>query len=518
MKPRTDLRTPRIFLVVLMLMTLQFGLHGSVAAESGHRIDEQVSVGDEIEHVASEGAVGEQTSAAAGSDFAGFAANPAGGGYWVVSKDGGVITSGVSYLGGMNNSVLNGNIIGIAATADGNGYWLVGSDGGIFSFGNAAFYGSMGGQPLNRPIIGIAATTTSKGYWLFASDGGIFSFGDATFHGSTGGMRLNAPVVGMTPTRHGNGYWLVGSDGGVFAFDAQFYGSMGGAHLNSPIVGTLRSSTGAGYWQVGADGGVFSFGDAQFYGSLGNRGSSSPTIGIASRSNSEPGYVLVRQDGSRGEFGPGLNPASLPDDACAKPYMVPPADHSSYSFSRTFANGSPHRFSSCRIVRWQISSSNAPAGAEELLKLAFAKTEAATGIDFEFAGWTSETVDTRVSNTANYRDGGLWKPILVDFGLQPQNSSMCGSAGCGYMYTINGQIVSGALIMNKSLPMAWGEPNGLGEVAIHEIGHVVGLGHISDSDQVMYPYASTLTEYHSGDLRGLWYVGIGSAALAPINP
>ncbi len=458
----------------------------------------------------------EQTSAASGADFAGFAANPAGSGFWIVSKDGGVVTSGVDYFGGMNNTKLNGDIVGIAATQTGRGYWLVGSDGGIFSFGDASFYGSMGSASLNKPVIGMSATTTGRGYWLFAGDGGIFSFGDAQFRGSTGGMSLNSPIVGMSPTKNGAGYWLVGADGGMFSFDAPYFGSMGGTKLNSPVVGTLRSDSGAGYWQVAADGGIFSFGDAAFYGSGSAAARYTRFVGLATRANNAPGYVLVGSTGQKFEFGPGLNPISpTAGGACDAPGMPEPSAHSSYKFQSMRQDGTPYRFSACKTIRWQISTETVPPGAEELFRAAFDRTEAATGMDFEFVGYTSERMHDRVTNTENYRDGSSYKPILV--GFQPGNGpDMCGNAGCARLAAVNGTIVSGAVVVNKDLPMAWGVTNGLGEIAIHEIAHVTGLGHVDDAGQVMYPYASKLTEYQGGDRRGLWLVGVGSPSLPPL--
>jgi hypothetical protein len=46
----------------------------------------------------------------------------------------------------------------MAANPSGGGYWLVASDGGIFSFGAVPFFGSTGGHPIPFPIIGMAAT------------------------------------------------------------------------------------------------------------------------------------------------------------------------------------------------------------------------------------------------------------------------------------------------------------------------------------------------------------------------
>ena len=199
----------------------------------------------------------------------GIAATPNGGGYWLVSANGGVFSFGnATFYNSLAGVHLSAPIVGIASTPDGHGYWLVAADGGIFAFGDAGYYGSMGGRPLHKPVVGIAATPNGRGYWEVASVGGIFAFGDAPFHGSTGGITLNKPVVAMQSTPDGNGYWMVASDGGIFSFgNATFHGSTGGITLDSPVVG-MTASTQVGYWLAASDGGVFSFG-VPFHGSIG---------------------------------------------------------------------------------------------------------------------------------------------------------------------------------------------------------------------------------------------------------
>jgi hypothetical protein len=198
---------------------------------------------------------------------AAIAADPASGGVWVATEDGGIYSyGGAVFHGSLGGLHLNAPIVGMAATHDGGGYWLVAADGGIFSFGDATFHGSLGSLHLNAPIVGIAATHDGGGYWLVAEDGGVFSFGDATFEGSLGSLLLNAPIVGMASDPAG-GYWLVGSDGGIFSFGgAAFHGSTGGMTLNAPVSAMAATTDGGGYWLVGSDGGVFTFGDAGFYG------------------------------------------------------------------------------------------------------------------------------------------------------------------------------------------------------------------------------------------------------------
>jgi hypothetical protein len=214
------------------------GIAGSEAS-SGYWVANYSSLPSAFGSASAPGQLGCTSLNGAAVGWSGIAATPSGGGFFVVSGNGGVLgCGGATPLGGVTNLHLAAPIVGIVSTPDGKGYWLVGGDGGVFAFGDAGFYGSMGGKALNAPIVGIAATPDGKGYWLVAADGGVFSFGDATFYGSMGGHALNRPITGMAANPDGSGYWLVAADGGTFAFGgAPFEGSMGGTRLNAPIVG-----------------------------------------------------------------------------------------------------------------------------------------------------------------------------------------------------------------------------------------------------------------------------------------
>lgn len=237
------------------------------------------------------------------SNIVGMASTPDGGGYWLVSATGAVLSFGdARSYGSMAGHALNAPIVGMAATPDGNGYWLLGQDGGVFSFGDASFYGSTGNIHLNQPVVGMATTPDGKGYWFVAADGGVFSYGDAPFYGSTGNLHLNKPVVGMAPTADGRGYYLDASDGGIFTFgDARFQGSMGGTRLNQPVVGMDIDRATGGYWLVAGDGGIFSF-NAPYFGSTGNIRLEQPIVGIAAAPNGG-GYRFVARDGGIFDFG-----------------------------------------------------------------------------------------------------------------------------------------------------------------------------------------------------------------------
>jgi hypothetical protein len=120
------------------------------------------------------------------------------------------------FYGSMAGVRLNAPVVGITSTPDGGGYWLVSSDGGVFAFGDAGFYGSMAKVRLNGPVEGITSTTDGRGYWLFAADGGVFAFGDAAFYGSlgaTGTVRITGMIANAD-----TGYQLVTPKGLAYRF------------------------------------------------------------------------------------------------------------------------------------------------------------------------------------------------------------------------------------------------------------------------------------------------------------
>ena len=47
-------------------------------------------------------------------------------------------------------------------------------------------------------------------------------------------------------------------------------------------------------------------------------------------------------------------------------------------------------------------------------------------------------------------------------------------------------------------------------IILHELGHLIGLDHVDDNDQLMYPRAGDVLDFADGDLTGLSVLGAGA--------
>ena len=115
-----------------------------------------------------------------------------------------------------------------------------------------------------------------------------------------------------------------------------------------------------------------------------------------------------------------------------------------------------------------------------------------------------------------------WEDVAsIDFQMVPYgepadvvvgSASLGGAAGIAE-YTFDGnpglsEIYSGTITFNSDLTWSpYGEPGGINyyAVALHEIGHIIGLGHVNDTSEIMNPiiYANDLG---SGDIAGAQYL------------
>ena len=218
---------------------------------------------------------------------------------------------------------------------------------------------------------------------------------------------------------------------------------------------------------------------------------------------------------------------------------LPPA----YSFSAVASDGcTPVRWNPCEPVRFVVNPAGAPPGGPEDVRQAFRRLGRATGITFVDAGRTDERSAGARPAYQPERYGRRWAPILVEWQTEAGGTQEIQLVGVGLPVRSGDVYVSGRLSLNPAAvtharartPLApgFGAPDGTGpvgpsgvtwgRVVLHELAHVVGLGHTRDPAQLMYPETTEQTtrpaRFAAGDRAGLRHLGRDAGCLPTPPP
>ncbi|WP_246078430.1 matrixin family metalloprotease [Modestobacter excelsi] len=208
------------------------------------------------------------------------------------------------------------------------------------------------------------------------------------------------------------------------------------------------------------------------------------------------------------------------DDPLGTP-MTPPAGGGSYAFVQHQDDGvTPVAYDPCRPVHYVVRPDNAPPGGETVIQSAVARMSQVTGLQFVDDGATDEDPTGQREAFQPDRYGDRWAPVLISWETvteQPDfaadvaglGGSQAVSAGDGPHVYVTGTVELDAADLTDF--MTW--PNGAAiarAIVLHELGHVVGLDHVVDPQQLMYASTSDVLDFAGGDLTGLAQLGAGS--------
>jgi hypothetical protein len=178
--------------------------------------------------------------------------------------------------------------------------------------------------------------------------------------------------------------------------------------------------------------------------------------------------------------------------------------------------GRPARWDPCTPIHYVVRTGWVPRGGRADLAAALSRLSRASGLTFVDDGDTDETPSQSRAAYQPARYGHRWAPLLVGWVPPDRTDLGLGGGVAGVTVAVavpgpqGGSIVTGqvALDAEHRLPSGFGPGATEGEVLLHELAHAVGLGHVLDATQVMYPQTTNSeSQYGAGDRAGLAALG-----------
>ena len=192
-----------------------------------------------------------------------------------------------------------------------------------------------------------------------------------------------------------------------------------------------------------------------------------------------------------------------------------------YRFSYFHDDGkTPLAYDPCRPIHYVIRMQGEPKGGNRIVKDAISRVSLATGLHFTYDGATTEAPSIQRESYQPKRYGDRWAPVLIAWVDPKENADFAagviGLGGSTWTGRKDGTdaLVTGTLQLDAvKFAAIIQRPNGTQEVravVLHELGHLVGLAHVTDPHQLMYPQAKLrVNDFGAGDLNGLAVLGRG---------
>ena len=205
----------------------------------------------------------------------------------------------------------------------------------------------------------------------------------------------------------------------------------------------------------------------------------------------------------------GVDPSPLTPTGPGTWAFTPPAEPpllgspEAFMYYPALPDGSFRRWNPCKPIPYVVTANGASQQALDLLTGALANISASTGQTFEYKG-TSDLIPL-APGVSLPRD-----LLVLGFATEAQVSYLAGSvagvAGGATSPADPSRYVSGMAVfdLESYSYQHMAEGPALTQIFLHELGHALGLNHVEDSSQVMYPSNTRDKDrYQAGDRNGL---------------
>lgn len=200
---------------------------------------------------------------------------------------------------------------------------------------------------------------------------------------------------------------------------------------------------------------------------------------------------------------------------------------SEYKFLATIG-GRPVRWNPCEPIHYVVNVAHAPTGSMADVQQAISEVSSATGIVFNYDGLTDEVPQEDRPAFLPDRYGDRWAPLLIAWATQGQ-TDIPFARGDEHFAAVarpsgppdgTPQFVSGWVVVNANdpNPPGWSYPGAQGPTVLHELGHIMGLDHVSSRAELMEPSGGDVTDFGPGDLSGLERLGRDQGCLNTPDP
>lgn len=227
-----------------------------------------------------------------------------------------------------------------------------------------------------------------------------------------------------------------------------------------------------------------------------------PSVGADS---TEPGGVWVPDLALREPD----RPADARDERLLPAPQVPPGG--TYALMRAPQDGEPPvTYDPCVPIHVEINPRTGGADAVSLVEDALGAIQAATGLEFVVDGIT----DREPWLGAQVRQHDLDQPVLIAWTDPDEVPELAGPAA-GVAGSVAVRSGTGERYVTGQVALDGPDLAGLdgaerSAIIRHELGHLVGLGHVDDPRELMFAQTTGTTQWGPGDLAGLALLGSGS--------